>query len=103
MTAEQMEEVEKLVNEQISANLTVYDYTAPLEDAMQIHGLRAVFGENYPDPVRVVSVGVDVQELMATPKNPEWANYSVEFCGGTHVQVRLRVATHSFAHSSAPR
>ena len=34
-----------------------------------------------------MSVGVDVQELMATPKNPDWANYSVEFCGGTHVQA----------------
>mmetsp|Transcript_4795 Transcript_4795/g.7823 ORF Transcript_4795/g.7823 Transcript_4795/m.7823 type:complete len:528 (+) Transcript_4795:13-1596(+) len=87
VTAEQMQQVEQLVNEQITANLQVYDYTAPLEQAMQIHGLRAVFGENYPDPVRIVSVGADVQSLLAKPTNAEWANYSVEFCGGTHVEA----------------
>merc|ERR1740117_838724 len=58
VSTEQMAEVERLVNEQIGSNLQVYDYQAPLAEAMEIYGLRAVFGENYPDPVRVVSVGI---------------------------------------------
>jgi len=87
VSTEQMAEVERLVNEQISSNLQVYDYQAPLAEAMEIYGLRAVFGENYPDPVRVVSVGISEEQLKANPKSEDWANYSVEFCGGTHVQA----------------
>ena len=53
---------------------------------MQIEGVRAVFGETYPDPVRVVSVGVEVEELLKNVKDEKWKEVSVEFCGGTHVQ-----------------
>ncbi|CAM9903524.1 unnamed protein product, partial [Hapterophycus canaliculatus] len=57
----------------------------PLSEAKSIFGLRAVFGEVYPDPVRVVSVGFPVDDMAKDPSREEWATSSVEFCGGTHV------------------
>ncbi|MDB5324576.1 MAG: alaS [Phycisphaerales bacterium] len=66
-------------------NLTVYTEEVPQEKALKINGLRAVFGEKYPPIVRVVSVGVPVQDLLVDPANEKWPNYSIEFCGGTHV------------------
>jgi alanyl-tRNA synthetase len=85
VTAEQIEQVEQLVNADIAADLPVYWEVAPQQDAMKIHGLRAVFGEKYPPKVRVVSIGVPLKDLLDNPGNTEWQNYSVEFCGGTHL------------------
>ncbi|CAK7562442.1 MAG: Alanine--tRNA ligase [Sporothrix epigloea] len=82
----ELKEIEKLSNEDIQRNLEVFYKDVDLASAREIEGLRAVFGETYPDPVRVVSIGKDIDELLKTPKNPGWRKYSVEFCGGTHVE-----------------
>jgi len=80
-----VEQVEKTVNELIEADLPVYADFAPIEQGRSIHGLRAVFGEKYPPKVRIVSVGVPVSDLLEKPDNEDWPNYSIEFCGGTHL------------------
>ncbi|KAJ3274728.1 Alanine--tRNA ligase [Terramyces sp. JEL0728] len=85
-SVEELSKVEAIVNEFIKKNSSIYYKDVPLALAKQINGLRAVFGEVYPDPVRVVSVGNDVDELLKNPSNPEWAKTSIEFCGGTHVK-----------------
>ena len=84
-TVPQLAEIETIVRSEIAANLTVYAQEVKLDLATQINGLRAVFGEQYPDPVRVVSVGTPIDELLADPANPNHAAHSIEFCGGTHL------------------
>lgn len=86
VTDEELEKIEKISTDYIRQNLEVYAEDVPLAIAREIEGVRAVFGETYPDPVRVVSVGVQVEELLRDVKNPEWRKVSIEFCGGTHVQ-----------------
>ncbi|TGZ85058.1 hypothetical protein EX30DRAFT_368174 [Ascodesmis nigricans] len=85
VSAENLEKVEESSTKYIRQNLDVYAKDVPLEEAKKINGVRAVFGETYPDPVRVVSIGVEVDELLKNPNNEAWENVSVEFCGGTHV------------------
>jgi alanyl-tRNA synthetase len=81
----ELETVEEITNDFIKRNLKLYSKEVPLAQAKAISGLRAVFGEVYPDPVKVVSVGFDVEELLKDPSNPKWAESSIEFCGGTYV------------------
>jgi alanyl-tRNA synthetase len=69
----------------IGQGLDVHAQTAPLEAARAVQGVRAVFGERYPDPVRVVSIGAPVDALLAAPGDAAWRMQSTEFCGGTHV------------------
>jgi alanyl-tRNA synthetase len=85
LTTEQIKEVERRVTDAIRANLAVDAREVPLEKARAISGVRAVFGERYPDPVRVVAIGAPVAELVAKPDNPKWRELSIEFCGGTHL------------------
>merc|ERR1711970_1477501 len=86
MTAAEVKKVEDIANEMIDKNQEMYAKEAPLAIAKTIQGLRAVFDETYPDPVRVVSVGVPVEKLEADPNNPEGTKTSIEFCGGTHLR-----------------
>ena len=81
-----LEKIEDISTKYIRQNCTVYAKDVPLATAKEIGGVRAVFGETYPDPVRVVSVGVEVEELLQNVKDPKWKGVSIEFCGGTHVQ-----------------
>jgi alanyl-tRNA synthetase len=95
ISAEDLAKIEAHVQHAIDTDLTVYAETAPLFVAKQVSGLRAVFGESYPDPVRVVSIGVPVQELLDSPGSAAWNEASIEFCGGIHVESTR--AIHAFA------
>ena len=85
VTPDELGLVEQVVLEHIEQDLTVYADLAPQFVARGTKGLRAVFGEAYPDPVRVVSIGIPVPDLLAGPEDERWLDYSVEFCGGTHL------------------
>lgn len=86
VTDAELEKIEDISTRYIRQNCAVYAQDVPLATAREIEGLRAVFGETYPDPVRVVSVGVEVEELLQNVKDPKWRGVSIELCGGTHVQ-----------------
>src|SRR5439155_8858392 len=74
----EIKNVERLVNERIYADLAVTPIVMPLAEAKKIPDVRAVFGEKYPDPVRVLLIGAEKPEQAS-------AEDSVEFCGGTHL------------------
>jgi alanyl-tRNA synthetase len=57
LSVEEIAQVERLVNERIYADLPVTAITMPLSEAKKLPGVRAVFGEKYPDPVRVLMIG----------------------------------------------
>ena len=69
ITADQIKEIESVVNKQILLN-TKLDVTIKNYDDAKAAGAEALFGEKYGDEVRVVRVG----------------DYSLELCGGTHVK-----------------
>ncbi len=77
MTAQQIEQVETIVNDEIRANTPVETRVMPLEEARNT-GAMALFGEKYADEVRVVTMG--------TKKEGANKPFSVELCGGTHVK-----------------
>ena len=69
VSAEQIRQIEHLVNREILRNSSVDTAVMSMEDA-KAKGAMALFGEKYGDEVRVLSMGGD---------------FSVELCGGTHV------------------
>jgi alanyl-tRNA synthetase len=86
VTLPEIKKIEDSSNSYIKQNCKIYAKDVDLDTAKGINGVRAVFGETYPNPVRVVSVGVEIETLLADPTNSEWRKVSVEFCGGTHVE-----------------
>lgn len=85
MTSDQIKQCEIIVNKIIDANQDVHAKVSDLASAKAIQGLRAIFDETYPDPVRVVSVGIPVETMVKDPTSPAGSKTSVEFCGGTHL------------------
>ena len=79
--------IEESVNRRIKDGLKVHTAVVPLDDAKAVNTVRAVFGEQYPDPVRVVSIGPSVDALLDDPDAKKWMDHSVEFCGGTHLET----------------
>lgn len=76
VTAEQIADVELMVNGQVRANTDVTTRLMAPEEAVEA-GAMALFGEKYGDEVRVVSMG--------TENEGGAKEFSVELCGGTHV------------------
>ena len=87
VAVEDLAKVESLVQKTVDAGLTVTSKEVALADAQAISGLRSMAGEAYPDPVRVVTVGSPIEEVLADPSSQKWASQSVEFCGGTHIST----------------
>lgn len=85
VTLKQLKEIQEIVGAYVKENKPVYTEVTPLAQAKKIRGLRAVFGETYPDPVRVVSVGVPVSTLIEEPEKCPEEYGSIELCGGTHL------------------
>ena len=80
ISPEEIQAIEEFVNNQVRGDFKVKAEIMPLEKAKQIPGVQAVFGEKYPDPVRVISIG-----------EPGKNGSSVEFCGGTHLDSTNQV------------
>ena len=85
MTVEQVAAAERFTQEVVKKNVQIYSKESDLKVAKAINGLRSVFDEVYPDPVRVISFGVAVDELEKNPQGVAGVETSVEFCGGTHL------------------
>ena len=75
MTAEELSQVSTMVNEAVLEGYDVHTDVLPIEEAKK-KGAIALYGEKYGDTVRVVDMG---------------EGYSVEFCGGTHLDNTAKV------------
>jgi len=71
LSAQQLKEIETIVNEQVRGNTAVRTRLMNMDEAVAA-GAMALFGEKYGDEVRVLSMGGD--------------DFSVELCGGTHAE-----------------
>ena len=94
MTPEQIERVEKMVNEAIAADMPVVKVTKSLDEAKK-EGAMALFGEKYGEVVRTVSI-LDSDSLLSEntgTKVPDSRKYSYELCGGTHLDRTSDIGT----------
>lgn len=74
ISADELRQVERLVNEQIQKNTPVQIEYLAIDDAMK-KGAMALFGEKYGETVRVLTMG----------ENADKSAFSIELCGGLHV------------------
>jgi len=77
VTDKQIKQVEKMVNEKISADVPITCSIMPIDEAKKL-GAMALFSEKYGSEVRVVAIGAEGDEQIIEA-------FSREFCGGTHV------------------
>jgi alanyl-tRNA synthetase len=94
MTPEQIERVERIVNDSIAADMEVIPKLKSREDAIS-EGAMALFGEKYGETVRTITIATPanfaaveetetaVHPLAVMEKLPK---YSYELCGGTHLE-----------------
>jgi alanyl-tRNA synthetase len=75
LTEEQRMQVEEVTNQAVQADFEVHTFTEQLDKAKAM-GALALFGESYPDRVRVVEIG---------------GPFSLELCGGTHVHNSAQI------------
>ncbi|BBZ44709.1 alanine--tRNA ligase [Mycobacterium parmense] len=75
VSEEQRTQIEEVTNEAVQADFEVHTFTEQLEKAKAM-GAMALFGEAYPDQVRVVEIG---------------GPFSLELCGGTHVHNSAQI------------
>ncbi|CAH0557384.1 unnamed protein product [Brassicogethes aeneus] len=101
LTADQVKKAEEASKELISRNGEVFAKESNLSVAKTIRGLRAVFEETYPDPVRIVSIGIPVDKLEADPFSPSGDTTSIEFCGGTHLKYAGHIGDFVIASEEA--
>ncbi|HXL61110.1 MAG TPA: alanine--tRNA ligase-related protein, partial [Mycobacterium sp.] len=71
----QRSQLEEVTNEAVEADFEVHSFTTELDKAKAM-GAMALFGENYPEEVRVVEIG---------------GPFSLELCGGTHVRSSAQI------------
>ena len=91
LTAEDIAAIEEEVNAEIRANETVGTRLMTPDDAVAA-GALALFGEKYGDEVRVLSMG---------RAGKEGRNFSVELCGGTHVNATGDIGVFRIVSESA--
>ena len=90
MTPEQIERVEKIVNDAVAADMEVTPKLRAREDAIA-EGAMALFGEKYGETVRTITIlesnGFDIDESAVHPTaaTEHEHKYSYELCGGTHL------------------
>lgn len=77
LTPAQLADIERLVNERIVANDPVSWTEVPYTEAKANTGIMQLFGEKYPENVRVVQIGGKPNALNG---------WSMELCGGTHTR-----------------
>jgi len=90
MTPEQIERVEKIVNEAVAADMSVTPKYKPREEAIK-EGAMALFGEKYGETVRTLTISGSNSSLSSsfsssTVERAEHDRYSYELCGGTHLE-----------------